>query len=576
MRRPSYHPPLLFLLTALLLILSACATPAASPAAAPAASEAAAPAAEAPAAVAPATGQEAAPQPAAEQPATALPVTTAPVATAGTANVVYDLPDLAGRAVVAVTANDYIPLNFIDPASGKAVGWEYDAVNEICRRLNCVVDWQVTSWDAMIPAVAGGQFDVGMDGITINDERAAVVDFSAPYMTSQQFMLVRADETRFADPAAFAADAELLVGAQAGTSGFYTAVYEILDGDEANPRIILLENFGATVQALIAGDVDLVLVDAASGRGYIGANPDKLKIVGDALATEEFGFIFTPDSDLTAPFNAAIETMRADGFLNSLNTRWFFLTDPNGPDAYDRLPDLAGRAVVAVTANDYIPLNFIDPTSGQAVGWEYDAVNEICRRLNCAVDWQVTSWDAMIPAVAGGQFDVGMDGITINDERAAVIDFSAPYMTSQQFMLVRADETRFADPASFAADAELLVGAQAGTSGFYTAVYEILDGDEANPRIVLLENFGATVQALIAGDVDLVLVDAASGRGYIGANPDKLKIVGDALATEEFGFIFTPDSDLAEAFNAAIQTLVLDDYDDHLNTKWFYLFDPAR
>ena len=240
------------------------------------------------------------------------------------------------------------------------------------------------------------------------------------------------------------------------------------------------------------------------------------------------------------------------------------------------MPDLAGRVVVAVTGNDYTPLNFIDPSTGASVGWEYDAVNEICRRLNCVVDWQVTSWDAMIQAVAEGQFDVGMDGITITEEREEVIDFSAPYMTSQQFMLVRADEERFSDPAAFADNPELLVGAQAGTTGFYTAVYEILDGDEANPRIILLDNFGATVQALIAGDVDMVLVDAASGRGYIGANPEKLKIVGDALATEDFGFIFTPGSDLAEPFNAAIRTLVLDDYDDHLNTKWFFLYDPAK
>ena len=494
---------------------------------------------------------------------------------AGMANVVYDgLPDMGGAEVVAVTGNDFIPLNFIDPASGEAVGWEYDAVNEICRRLNCVVNWQVTSWEAMIQAVADGQFDVGMDGITITAERAEVIDFSVPYMTSQQFMLVRADETRFDSPAAFAADDELLVGAQAGTTGFYTAVYDILDGDEANPRIRLLDNFGASVQALIAGDVDLVLVDAASGRGYIGANPEKLRIVGDALATEEFGFIFTPGSDWTAPFNAAIRSMKADGYLDYLNIRWFFLTDPNASDIYDGLPDMEGAEVVAVTGNDFIPLNFIDPASGEAVGWEYDAVNEICRRLNCVVNWQVTSWEAMIQAVADGQFDVGMDGITITAERAEVIDFSVPYMTSQQFMLVRADETRFDSPAAFAADDELLVGAQAGTTGFYTAVYDILDGDEANPRIRLLDNFGASVQALIAGDVDLVLVDAASGRGYIGANPEKLRIVGDALATEEFGFIFTPGSDWTAPFNAAIRSMKADGYDEHLNVKWFFLYDP--
>jgi len=186
----------------------------------------------------------------------------------------------------------------------------------------------VTSWDTMIAAVQEGQFDVGMDGITITDERKGQVDFSDPYMVSQQFMLVRADEGRFGTPAEFAADPKLLIGSQTGTTNFYVAVYNVLDGDEANPRIKLFENFGATVQALITGDVDMVLMDAASSRGYIGANPDKLKIIGDPLGTEEFGFIFAPASDLVAPFNAAIPSMKEDGFLDHLNSRWFFLYDP--------------------------------------------------------------------------------------------------------------------------------------------------------------------------------------------------------------------------------------------------------
>ncbi|MEA3308035.1 MAG: transporter substrate-binding domain-containing protein [Chloroflexota bacterium] len=242
---------------------------------------------------------------------------------------VYDeLSDLEGKTIVAVTGNDYTPLNFVDPLTGAAMGWEYDAVNEICRRLNCVVDWQITSWDTMIAAVKEGQFDVGMDGITINAERAEQVDFSVPYMVSQQFMLVRADEGRFSTAEEFADGEDLLIGAQAGTTNFYVAVYNVLDGDEANPRIKIFETFGASVQALITGDVDMVLMDAASSRGYIGANPDTLKSVGDPLGTEEFGFIFTPGSELTVPFSAAIRTMEDDGFLSHLNTRWFFMYDP--------------------------------------------------------------------------------------------------------------------------------------------------------------------------------------------------------------------------------------------------------
>lgn len=91
-----------------------------------------------------------------------------------------------------------------------------------------------------------------------------------------------------------------------------------------------------------------------------------------------------------------------------------------------RLPDLKGRTIVAVTENAYTPLNFVDPKTGQSLGWEYDAVNEIARRLGAKVEWKLSSWDLMIQSVRDGQFDVGMDGITINDERKAQVDFSEP------------------------------------------------------------------------------------------------------------------------------------------------------
>lgn len=507
--------------------------------------------------------------------ATTTTTATAP-ATSSATDIAYTLPDLKGRSVVAVAANDFTPFDYVDPQTGKAVGLEYDLVNEICRRLNCKVDWKAAAWDGMIAAIHGGQFDVGMDGITINDERKQQVDFSVPYKTLQNFMLVRKDENRFKTPKEFAADPKLLIGSQAGTTQFYAAVYDILDGKEDNPRIKLLDNFGSAVQALIAGDVDMVLASAESGKGYIGANPDKLKLVGDPLGNEDIGFIFTPKSDLVAPFNQAIGSMQRDGYLDYLNTRWFYLNDPNGKDVYDQLPDLKGRKVAAVTANDYTPLNFIDPKTGQAVGWEYDAVNEICLRLNCVVDWQTSAWDGMIAAISGGQFDVGMDGITINDERKQQVDFTIPYMTSQQFMLVRADESRFTTPAAFAADAKLLIGSQSGTTGYYTAINEVLKSKEGDPRVKLFDTFGSSVQALIAGDVDMVLVDAASGRGYIGANPDKLKIVGDALGSEDFGFILKKGSDLVAPFNAAIDSMKQDKYSDYLNTKWFFLYDPNR
>ena len=238
--------------------------------------------------------------------------------------VAAELPDLKGRTVIAVTENAYVPLNFADPKTGNGVGWEYDAVNEIGKRLNAKIEWKLTSWDAMIQAVRDGQFDIGMDGITINDERKQQVDFSDPYMVSEQLMLVRADENRFTDGPTFAAFKDGLVGAQAGTTNFYVAIYSVLDGDEKNPRVKLFDTFGASVQALKAGDVDTVLMDKTSADGYIGAQPGAFKVVGGPLGREEFGFILKKGSDLTAPINAAIASMKADGTFDGLNKKWLY------------------------------------------------------------------------------------------------------------------------------------------------------------------------------------------------------------------------------------------------------------
>ena len=233
------------------------------------------------------------------------------------------LPDLQGRAVTVVTENAYPPLQFVDPASGRAIGWEYDAMAEIAARLNIAVEYENISWDAMIPAVSEGQYDLGMTGITIRDDRAQVVDFSEPYMRSEMLMMVRGNEERFTDAASFAADDDLLMAAQPGTTPFYVGVYDVLDGDEANPRIIKFETFGAGVAALRAGDVDLVLTDSTAGNGYVAASDGALKIVGEKLGTEDFGFIFPKGSDLVAPMNAAIQAMREDGTIDALNKKWF-------------------------------------------------------------------------------------------------------------------------------------------------------------------------------------------------------------------------------------------------------------
>ncbi len=234
-----------------------------------------------------------------------------------------DLPDLEGRVIHAVTENAYYPLNFAGP-DGNGIGLEYDVINEVAKRLNATVEWDLTAWDVMIESVRTGQFDVGADGITITEERAQQIDFTEPFITVEQYFLVRADEDRITGPESFSENTDLLFGAQAGTSSFYTAIYDVLDGDEANPRVKTFDSFGAAVQAVKAGDVDAVIADQAASAGYIGADPGAFKQAGDAIKSDPFGFILTPGSDLVEPFNAAIDQLREEGWLDERINYWFF------------------------------------------------------------------------------------------------------------------------------------------------------------------------------------------------------------------------------------------------------------
>ncbi|HVY19357.1 MAG TPA: transporter substrate-binding domain-containing protein [Bauldia sp.] len=246
------------------------------------------------------------------------------LAFAGAANAADPLPDLKGRTIVAVAADDYPPLNFEEVEGGKGIGLEYDLVNEIAKRLNAKVDWKKGSWDTMIEDVRQGTYDVGMDGISITDERKQQIDFTDSYLLSQQFLLVRADETRFTDAKTLAAG-DFLIGAQTGTTNFYTALDVTgTTEDDPSPKIKLFDTFGATVAALKAGDVDAVFMDNASAAGYMGASPNAFKITGDPIGNDQFGFILKKGSDLVAPFNAAIASIKADGTLDALNKKWFY------------------------------------------------------------------------------------------------------------------------------------------------------------------------------------------------------------------------------------------------------------
>ena len=240
------------------------------------------------------------------------------------------LPDLEGRTVTVGVENAYLPFNFILAGETEGQGWDYDAWNDICERLNCVPEFVEAAWPAVIDQVAQGEYDTAADGISITEERAEIVDFSEPYMVVQQKFIKQLGDDRFAS-ADDVINSDAVVATQVGTTNFELAA-ELVGED----RIQAFDQFGLAIQALIAGDVDVVIIDDAAGLGYIGENADQIETIDDPLQSDPLGFIYPKGSELVDPVNQAIAAMREDGTMEELGRKWF------GPDFTVTYDDIEG------------------------------------------------------------------------------------------------------------------------------------------------------------------------------------------------------------------------------------------
>jgi len=225
------------------------------------------------------------------------------------------LTDLGGKKIVVAVENAYPPFNSIDETTKKGVGWDYDTVTEICKRLNCVPEFKEAAWDGIFPAMQAGEYDMLADGVTLTEERAKIVDFSTPYVEVSQVLMVRADETRTLEQ--LKADANAVIGTQIGTTN-EIAAKKYFEGKEIKSS----EDFGAATLALLNKDTDGVVIDYISAQGFMKENEGKLKIGGEISTGDQLAFVFPPKSTLKDAFNAALAAMKADGTLDALNKKW--------------------------------------------------------------------------------------------------------------------------------------------------------------------------------------------------------------------------------------------------------------
>ena len=228
------------------------------------------------------------------------------------------LVDLECQEVTIAIENAYPEFNYIDEETGQAGGWDYVVVPAMCELLHCTPVFEECSWDIMIQSVADGLYDMAADGITITEERDEIVDFSDPYISNVQRVLVKVGEDRFTTFDEFVANEELILGTQVGTTNYILAT-EFLPEE----RISAFEQYPFAVQSLISNDVDAVLLDQSIGVGYVNENPDDIVLLDGEIASDYLGFVFPNDSELVEPFNLALAELMENGFIEATNTQFF-------------------------------------------------------------------------------------------------------------------------------------------------------------------------------------------------------------------------------------------------------------
>ena len=212
----------------------------------------------------------------------------------------------AGKLTMATNAT--FPPYEMTTDTGAFEGIDVDTAQAIAEKLGLELQIDDMEFDAALLSVQQGKADIVMAGVTVTDERKAVMDFSDSYATGIQSIIVP-EGSDIATPDDLAGKK---IGTQRGTTG-----YIYCSDDFGDENVVAYDSGLTAVQALNNGQVDAVVIDNAPAQEYVAANPG-LVVLDTSYAEEDYAIGMAKGSALEDAINAALEELKADGTLQSI------------------------------------------------------------------------------------------------------------------------------------------------------------------------------------------------------------------------------------------------------------------
>jgi polar amino acid transport system substrate-binding protein len=214
------------------------------------------------------------------------------------------------------TSIPYPPFEFRQ--KGEPVGFDIDLANEVAKQLELKADIVNASFDDIASGqlLNNGTCDVAVAGLTINGERARVLDFSSPYFDAAQAMVVK----KGSGIESLEDLGGQKIGVQAGTTG---EIY-VTDHAPIDAEVVPLPDASDVDAALRAGTVVAGVYDNTVVGDVISRNPD-FEVATQFDTGEQYGMAVKKDGsvDLLRFINNVLADLKSDGGYDDIYDKWF-------------------------------------------------------------------------------------------------------------------------------------------------------------------------------------------------------------------------------------------------------------